>query len=100
MGRHRDAGSSSASTALNCFIDDVYHEQRIIKDGVVPREIIDNSKNSGRECIGIDAAARASGAHICGTDLVRDERRRDVRPRRQPARAVRRVLHDREPARS
>ncbi len=57
--------------ALNLFIDDLYHDQKIIKDGIVPREIIENSANFRKECIGISPPHNV-WAHICGTDLVRD----------------------------
>jgi uncharacterized circularly permuted ATP-grasp superfamily protein len=57
--------------ALNLFIDDLYHDQKIIKDGIVPREILEQSTNFRKECIGI-SPPHAVWAHICGTDLVRD----------------------------
>lgn len=58
-------------TALNRFIADVYGEQRIIADGVLPRAVLDQSVNFRPECVGM----RPPGdiwAHICGSDLVRD----------------------------
>ncbi len=57
--------------ALNLFIDDLYHDQKIIKDGIVPRHIIENSANFRKECVGISPPHNV-WAHICGTDLVRD----------------------------
>jgi uncharacterized circularly permuted ATP-grasp superfamily protein len=57
--------------ALNRFIDDVYHEQRILNDGVVPRELIEKSRDFRRECIGV-SPAHGVWSHVCGTDLVRD----------------------------
>ncbi|HUI03411.1 MAG TPA: circularly permuted type 2 ATP-grasp protein [Acidimicrobiales bacterium] len=58
--------------ALNAFIDDVYHDQRSIRDGVVPGEVVTSSPNFRPECIG---ACPPGGiwAHICGSDLVRGE---------------------------
>jgi uncharacterized circularly permuted ATP-grasp superfamily protein len=58
--------------ALNLFIDDVYHDQRIVKDKVFPAELLADSKNFRPQCIG---ATPANGiwAHICGSDLVRDK---------------------------
>ena len=57
--------------ALNMFIDDLYHDQNIIRDGVVPEHVIMGSKNFLPECVGVNPA-HGVWAHICGTDLVRD----------------------------
>ena len=57
--------------ALNLFINDLYREQKIIKDGVVPRHILEQSKNFRKECIGV-SPPHGVWAHICGTDLVRN----------------------------
>jgi len=57
--------------ALNRFIDDVYHEQRILDDNVVPRELIVKSKDFRPECMGV-SPAHGVWSHVCGTDLVRD----------------------------
>lgn len=58
--------------ALNLFIDDIYHDQKIFKDKIIPKELIEKSKNFRKECIGIDPPHQA-WANICGTDLIRDE---------------------------
>ena len=58
-------------TALNRFIDDVYHDQRALKDGVVPRALIEKSKDFRPECVGITPPHRV-WSHVCGSDLVRD----------------------------
>ena len=66
-----DRGLRQRLTALNMFIDDVYHEQRIIKEGRVPRDLIESSPDFRKECIG--ASPRYGvWAHVCGSDLVRD----------------------------
>ena len=66
-----DAGLRQRLTALNLFIDDLYNEQRILGDGIVPRELIESSGNFRPECVG--ARPRFGvWAHICGSDLVRD----------------------------
>jgi uncharacterized circularly permuted ATP-grasp superfamily protein len=57
--------------ALNRFIDDVYHDQRVLNDGVVPRELIEKSKDFRPECVGV-SPAHGVWSHVCGTDLVRD----------------------------
>jgi uncharacterized circularly permuted ATP-grasp superfamily protein len=67
-----ERGLKQRATALNCFIDDIYHGQRIIADGVMPFSIIASSKNFRPTCIGIDPP-RNCWAHVCGSDLVRDK---------------------------
>jgi uncharacterized circularly permuted ATP-grasp superfamily protein len=57
--------------ALNLFIDDVYHEQRVVKDGVVPAELIRSSPRFLEPCVGLDPP-RGIWCHIAGIDLVRD----------------------------
>ncbi len=57
--------------ALNLFIDDIYHTQRIVKDGVIPEEIIRSARCFRPECVGLNPP-RGIWCHITGTDLVRD----------------------------
>lgn len=65
-----EAGLQQRLKALNCFIDDVYNEQSIIKDGLLPAELIHSSSNFRKECIGMKPKF-GSWANICGSDLVR-----------------------------
>ena len=65
------AGLKQRLTALNLFINDLYNEQRIIKDGVFPAEVLAGSGNFRPQCVGITPRFGV-WAHICGTDLVRD----------------------------
>ncbi len=65
------AGLKQRLKALNLFIDDLYHDQNIIKDGIIPGHIITESKNFRPECVGVSPPFGV-WAHICGTDLVRD----------------------------
>jgi uncharacterized circularly permuted ATP-grasp superfamily protein len=58
-------------TALNLFLQDVYHEQRIIGDKVVPREIVESAVHFRPEFMGVDVP-KGIYIHICGTDLIRD----------------------------
>ncbi|MEA2627307.1 MAG: hypothetical protein QOD06_3352 [Candidatus Binatota bacterium] len=67
-----EAGLVQRVTALNLFIDDVYHEQRIVKDGVVPAEVLATSKNFRAQCVGVRPPL-GIWAHVCGSDLVRDQ---------------------------
>ena len=57
--------------ALNLFIDDVYHDQKILKDGVVPADVVLSSERYLKQCIGLNPP-RGIWCHITGTDLVRD----------------------------
>ena len=67
-----EAGLKQRVQALNLFIDDIYHQQRIVKDGVFPAEILAGSKNFREQCVGVNPPL-GIWAHICGSDLVRDK---------------------------
>jgi uncharacterized circularly permuted ATP-grasp superfamily protein len=66
-----EAGLKQRVQALNLFIDDLYHDQRIIKDGVFPAQVLAKSVNFRPQCVGSDPPL-GIWAHICGSDLVRD----------------------------
>jgi len=68
-----ERGLKQRVQALNLFIDDLYHQQKIIKDNVFPGELLANSVNFRPQCIGI-SPPKNIWAHICGSDLVRDEK--------------------------
>ena len=57
--------------ALNLFIDDIYHEQKIVKDKVVPEYLIQSASSFRKECVGLNPPQEV-WCHITGTDLVRD----------------------------
>ncbi|MGP0566942.1 MULTISPECIES: circularly permuted type 2 ATP-grasp protein [unclassified Nitrospina] len=57
--------------ALNEFIKDIYSDQKILKDGVVPKDLVLSSEPYRKECIGL-RPPKGIWAHITGTDLVRD----------------------------
>ena len=67
-----ESGLRQRVAALNLFIDDVYHDQRIVADGVFPESIITSSRNYRAICAGI-VPPQKCWAHICGSDLVRDK---------------------------
>ena len=67
-----EVGLKQRVSALNRFIDDIYNSQQIIKDGVFPAEVIADSKNFRKQCIGMQPPLKI-WAHICGSDLVRDK---------------------------
>mgnify|MGYP001074526047 CR=1 FL=1 len=66
-----EAGLKQRLQALNRFIDDIYHEQKIIADGVFPAEVMADSRNFREACVGANPPFGV-WANICGTDLVRD----------------------------
>ena len=68
-----EKGLKQRVLALNRFIDDLYHEQKIVKDGIFPASLLKDSVNFRKQCIGIDPPGRI-WAHICGSDLVRDDK--------------------------
>ena len=65
-------GLTQRSRALNAFINDVYNEQKILKDGLIPAEVVLESKDFKKPCIGF-RPKYGVWAHICGSDLIRDE---------------------------
>ena len=66
-----ERGLKQRITALNLFIDDIYHDQKILQDRVVPEELIRSARSFRSPCIGLNPA-RGIWCHITGTDLVRD----------------------------
>jgi uncharacterized circularly permuted ATP-grasp superfamily protein len=69
--RRVEAGLKQRVQALNLFIDDLYHDQRIVKDKVFPKDVLTKSVNFRPQCVGVDPPL-GIWAHICGSDLVRD----------------------------
>lgn len=64
-----EKGLKQRVTALNRFLWDVYHDKKIIRDGVVPQEFVYSSKGYTPECEGINPRGKVY-AHIAGIDLV------------------------------
>ncbi len=58
-------------TALNLFLHDIYHEQNILRDGVIPKSIVWEAAHFRPEFMHFDVP-RNVYIHICGTDLIRD----------------------------
>lgn len=65
-----EKGLQQRIRALNLFIDDVYHQQKIVNDGIVPREIVESASGFRQQCVGLNPP-RGIWCHITGTDLVR-----------------------------
>jgi uncharacterized circularly permuted ATP-grasp superfamily protein len=65
-------GLKQRVTALNMFIDDLYNDQRALRDKIVPEEMILSSPQYRAPCQGIHPPL-GIWAHVCGSDLVRDK---------------------------
>ena len=65
-----ERGMIQRITALNLFLRDVYHEQKIVKDGVIPAFYILSGKHFRREFVGFNVP-KDIYIHVCGTDLIR-----------------------------
>ncbi len=63
-------GLTQRITALNLFLKDLYHERRILRDGIIPGEIIYTCKHFRRQMRGVKVA-RDVYVSVCGTDLIR-----------------------------
>jgi uncharacterized circularly permuted ATP-grasp superfamily protein len=59
-------------TALNLFLHDIYHTQNILRDGVIPKQIVWEAAHFRPEFMHFDVP-RNIYIHICGTDLIRDK---------------------------
>src|SRR5437763_4457418 len=70
-----EAGLKQRLHALNLFLNDLYHGQRILRDGAVPYELVYGARHFRREWIGVEVPANIY-VHVCGTDLIRDEQGR------------------------
>ncbi|GAB5562057.1 MAG: circularly permuted type 2 ATP-grasp protein [Synoicihabitans sp.] len=66
-----EAGLTQRMVALDLFLKDIYSEQRIIKEGIIPRELVESCSHFRPELIGVDLP-RGRHVHINGTDLIRD----------------------------
>lgn len=56
--------------ALNLFIDDLYSEQKILKDKIIPSELVLSSSTYLKQCVGLKPP-EGVWCHITGTDLIR-----------------------------
>jgi uncharacterized circularly permuted ATP-grasp superfamily protein len=65
-----ERGLEQRLRALNLFLHDIYHDQRILREGIIPLEIIRTAKHYRPELIGVDVPHDIY-IHVCGTDLIR-----------------------------
>lgn len=66
-----EQGLTQRIIALNLFLHDVYHGGRIVKDGVIPEEVVKTAAHYRPEMLGVQVP-RDIYIHICGSDLIRD----------------------------
>ncbi|MEM9136473.1 MAG: circularly permuted type 2 ATP-grasp protein [Cyanobacteria bacterium P01_F01_bin.42] len=66
-----ERGLKQRIQALNLLIDDIYHDQKLIRDGIIPREIVESSNGYLKSCRGLNPP-NGVWCHITGTDIVRD----------------------------
>ncbi|WP_221033052.1 circularly permuted type 2 ATP-grasp protein [Actomonas aquatica] len=70
--RHLVRGLTQRMIALDQFLYDIYHDQHIVKEGIVPRELVESCAHFRRELVGVNLPLNRH-VHINGTDLVRDQ---------------------------
>ncbi len=68
-----ERGLTQRITALNHYLYDIYHDQKIIGDGVIPESYVRSARHFRPEFVGIDVP-RDIYIHVCGTDLIRNEK--------------------------
>jgi uncharacterized circularly permuted ATP-grasp superfamily protein len=66
-----ERGLEQRVRALNLFLWDLYHDQRILEQGVVPPELVLRARGYRRECRWLDVPLGVY-THVVGSDLVRD----------------------------
>lgn len=67
-----EAGLKQRITALNLFLQDIYNQQQIVRDGVLPADVIQTSRAFRQQCVGL-TPPKNIWCHITGTDLVRHD---------------------------
>lgn len=67
-----EAGLAQRITALNLFLHDIYHEQRILREKVIPSYFVLSARHFRREFMNF-AVPKDVYIHVCGTDLIRDD---------------------------
>lgn len=67
-----ERGVRQRVAALNAFLWDIYHGQKILKDGVVPASLVLGNANYRPEMVDLNVP-HGTYVHVCGTDIVRDD---------------------------
>lgn len=68
---HLEKGIKQRVRALNMFLGDIYNEQQILKDGIIPEEFVFTSSGYSPQFSNF-TPPKGIYTHICGIDLVRD----------------------------
>ena len=68
-----ERGVKQRVTAINLLLDDLYHGQKILKDKIVPADLILGNANWRPQMCGVKIPHNAY-VNICGTDIIRDEK--------------------------
>jgi uncharacterized circularly permuted ATP-grasp superfamily protein len=66
-----ESGLKQRIFALNAFIEDIYNKRQILKDRIIPEDIVLSSRTYRAECVGFSPPHNI-WCHITGTDLIRD----------------------------
>ena len=66
-----EAGVIQRVRALNLFLHDVYHDQKILADGIIPRELVLGNAGYSQAMVGFNPPY-GTYVHVCGTDIIRD----------------------------
>ncbi len=67
-----ETGLKQRITAINLFLQDIYGPQKILRDKIIPEDLILSGKSYRKECLGLKPP-HDIWSHITGTDLVRDD---------------------------
>jgi uncharacterized circularly permuted ATP-grasp superfamily protein len=70
--QHIEQGVVQRVAALNLLLHDIYHDQKILKDGIIPADLILGNGNYQPIMEGLDLPY-GTYVNICGTDIIRDE---------------------------
>nr|WP_193047292.1 circularly permuted type 2 ATP-grasp protein [Mycolicibacterium baixiangningiae] len=67
-----ERGISQRVRAMEAYLDDIYGEQHILRDGVIPRRLVTSCEHFHREAVGI-RPPNGVRIHVAGIDLIRDD---------------------------
>jgi uncharacterized circularly permuted ATP-grasp superfamily protein len=68
-----ERGITQRVKALECYLDDIYGDQEILNDGVIPRRLITSCEHFHRQAVGI-VPPNGVRIHVAGIDMIRDEK--------------------------
>ena len=91
-----ERGLEQRIRALNLFLHDIYHDQRILREKVIPEHYVLGAAHFRKEFMGFNVP-RDIYIHICGTDLIRDHDGRYPRAGGQRPLPLRRVVRAGKP---